>query len=47
MRWSKSRRSWNSANRESDPEEALGAQSAIGEDQLERQRRGSFRPGSL
>src|SRR5438094_28303 len=39
MRWSKSRRSWNSANQGSDLEEALAAQSAIGDDQLERQGR--------
>jgi hypothetical protein len=38
---------WDVANRESDRGEALAAQSAIGENQLQRQSRGPFRAGSL
>ena len=38
---------WDVANRESDLGEALAAQSAIGENQLQRQGRGPFRAGSL
>jgi hypothetical protein len=47
MRWSTSRRSWNSANQEGDLEDALAAESAIGDDQPERQSRGPFRAGSV
>jgi predicted metalloprotease len=46
MRWSTSRRSWNSANQEGDLAEPLAGESAIGDDQLDRQRRG-LRAGSL
>ena len=38
---------WDVANRGNNLEETLAAQSTIGEDQLERQSRGSFRAGSL
>jgi hypothetical protein len=38
---------WDVANRERDLGEALAAQSAIGETQLQRQGRGPFRAGSL
>jgi predicted metalloprotease len=47
MRWSRSRRSWNRTNQERDLEEVLAAESAIGDDQLERQNHGPFRAGSL
>jgi predicted metalloprotease len=47
MRWSTTRRGWNSANQEDDLEEALASKSVIGDDQLKRQSRDPFRAGSL
>jgi hypothetical protein len=43
MRWSGSRRSWSSTNREGYLEGALAGESAIADDQLKRQSRGPFR----
>jgi hypothetical protein len=45
MRWSPSRPSWSSANQGADLAPSLAAASAIGDDELERQRRGPLRSG--
>ena len=47
MRWRTRRRTWNSANREGDLQEARAAESAISDGQLEWQSRGPFRAGGL